>query len=183
MPKILDIEGTPNPNAIKFLLKERLSWGVPRSFYSPAQASDDPLAAALFAIEHVTNVYYVDNWISVTQDGKADWYELQRLLAVPIRAAPEAPEPVRLPPGESAVQVAPEDEARFNIFNDLLDQQIRPALERDGGGIEILALEGPRLTVRYHGACGSCPSSLSGTLTAIEGLLRRVEPNIELIAA
>ena len=44
----------------------------------------------LFDIEHVTNVFYVDKWITVTQDGGADWTELVRKVAEPIRAAPTA---------------------------------------------------------------------------------------------
>ena len=28
MPKIADIEPTPNPNAVKFILREALSWGI-----------------------------------------------------------------------------------------------------------------------------------------------------------
>ncbi len=92
MPKIAEIEDTPNPNAMKFILKEPLTWGIARSYDNAEQAQDDPLAAALFDIEHVTNVFYVDHWITVTQDGGADWHELLRKLAEPIRAAPAADE-------------------------------------------------------------------------------------------
>ena len=81
MPKIAEIEGTPNPNAMKFILKEPLTWGITRSYDNAAQAHDDPLARELFAIEHVTNVFYVDHWLTVTQDGEADWPELLRKLA------------------------------------------------------------------------------------------------------
>ena len=90
MPKIAELERTPNPNALKFVLKEPLTWGVSRSFDSAEQGEDDALAAALFAIPHVTNVFYVDHWITVTQDGLTDWDELTRKIAVPIREAPAA---------------------------------------------------------------------------------------------
>src|SRR5574338_1257219 len=92
MPKIAEIEPTPNPNAMKFILREPLTWGITRSYDSAEEARDDALAAQLFAIEHVTNVFYVDHWITVTQDGQADWQELLRKLAVPIREAPAADE-------------------------------------------------------------------------------------------
>src|SRR5438309_9739603 len=61
MPKISEIEPTPNPNAMKFILKEPLTWGITRSYDNAALAADDPLAAALFDVEHVTNVFYVDH--------------------------------------------------------------------------------------------------------------------------
>src|SRR3972149_3963979 len=88
MPKIAEIEDTPNPNARKFILKEPLTWGIRRSHENAEQAKDDPVAAALFDIEHVTNVFYVDHWITVTQDGGANWQELTRKVAPPTRAAP-----------------------------------------------------------------------------------------------
>jgi hypothetical protein len=56
MPKIAEIEDTPNPNAVKFVLKDRLTWGTARSFDNAAAASADTLAAELFAIPHVVNV-------------------------------------------------------------------------------------------------------------------------------
>jgi len=90
MPKIHDIEDTPNPNAKKFILREPLTWGLARSYDNIAEAANDPLAAALFDIEHVSNVFYVDHWLTVTQDGGADWQDLLRKLADQIRSAPAA---------------------------------------------------------------------------------------------
>ena len=58
MPKISEIEPTPNPNAMKFILREPLTWGITRSYDNAGQAAGDPLAAALFDVEHVTNVFY-----------------------------------------------------------------------------------------------------------------------------
>ena len=37
-------------------------------------------------------------------------------------------------------------------------------------------------TVHYQGACGSCPSSISGTLAGIENLVRQVEPEMEVVS-
>ena len=70
MPRIAEIEFTPNPNARKFILREPLTFGVSKSFETAEQAKGDTLAEALFAIPHVTNVFYVDYWLTVTQDGK-----------------------------------------------------------------------------------------------------------------
>jgi NFU1 iron-sulfur cluster scaffold homolog, mitochondrial len=186
MPKIAEIEDTPNPNALKFTLREPLSWGVPHSYDNAEQAAGDELARALFAIEHVTNVFYVDRWLTVTQDGKADWKQLVREIAGPLRAAPAAS--ARSAETVAAAKASFEhlserDQDRLDEINLLLDQQIRPYLQGDGGDLHILALDGDRLIVHYQGACGTCPSSISGTLRAIENLLRTVEPDIEVVAA
>ncbi len=182
MPKISEIEGTPNPNAIKFVLKEPLTWGITRSYDNAAAAVADALASALFAIPHVTNVFYVDRWITVTQDGGTVWPELLKQLAVPIRAAASA-SAVEHAAGEAhkAIAATPEDEERLGKINALLDEKIRPYLMADGGDLQVLGLDGNQLTIHYQGACGSCPSSLAGTLSAVENLLHTIEPELEVI--
>jgi Fe-S cluster biogenesis protein NfuA len=52
----------------------------------------------------------------------------------------------------------------------------------DGGDLQIVGLDGNVLSIRYYGACGSCPSSLAGTLSAIGNLARTIEPDIEVEA-
>jgi Fe-S cluster biogenesis protein NfuA len=192
MPRIAEIEFTPNPNARKFILREPLSYGVSRSFENAEQAQGDPLAEALFAIPHVTNVFYVDHWITVTQDGGAHWPDLLRQLAVPIRDAPSAQERSEALIGEGAGEVdgvpvmsremSLEEQGKLAQIRELLDEQVRPYLQGDGGDLHVIALEGNVLKVHYQGACGSCPSSISGTLAGIEGIVRRVDPEIEVIA-
>jgi NFU1 iron-sulfur cluster scaffold homolog, mitochondrial len=186
MPKIAEIEETPNPNALKFTLREPLSWGVPHSYESAAAAEGDELARALFAIEHVTNVFYIDRWLTVTQDGGADWKELVRKIAVPLRAAPgaEARSETTVAAAKAAFDhLSERDQDRLDEINLLLDEQIRPYLQGDGGDLHVLGLDGDRLIVHYQGACGTCPSSISGTLRAIENLVRTIEPDLEVVAA
>lgn len=185
MPKIAEIESTPNPNAMKFVLREPLTWGVACSYENAEQAKDDALATALFKIPHVSNVFYVDKWVTVTQDGGADWKELARKVADPIRTAPAAEsttEAIKATASAAFSSLSPEDQERLNKITALLDTHIRPYLKGDGGDLIIVGLSGNQLTVRYQGACGSCPSSLSGTMYAIVNLVRTIEPDIEVLA-
>jgi NifU-like protein len=56
----------------------------------------------------------------------------------------------------------------------VLNNDIRPGLNMDGGDLQVLDLEeGKKLSVRYEGACGSCGSSVGATLSFIEDTLRR----------
>jgi len=185
MPKIAEIENTPNPNAMKFILREPLTWGITHSYENAGQAQDDALGSTLFDIEHVTNVFYVDHWITVTQDGRADWQELTRQLAVPIRDAPAADQQSAATVAAATTAIAdlsPEDQQRLDKINVLLDEQIRPALQGDGGDLHVIGLAGNQLSIHYQGACGSCPSSIAGTLTGIENLVRTIEPDIDVVA-
>ena len=132
MPKIAEIDDTPNPNAVKFTLHEPLTWGVSHSYENAEQASGDALASSLFAIAHVSNVFYVDRWLTVTQDGGADWPALVRLIAVPLRAAPAAAALSAAAVFAARVSIddmSEEDQARLDVISDLLDQRIRPSLQ------------------------------------------------------
>ena len=185
MPKIADIEDTPNPNAVKFTLHEPLTWGITHSYENAEQARNDVLASMLFDIEHVSNVFYVDRWLTVTQDGGADWPELVRLIAVPLRAAPAAAEQSAAAVFAARTTIADlssEDQERLEHINVLLDERIRPSLQGDGGDLHVVGLVGNYLSIHYQGACGSCPSSISGTLKGIENLVRTIEPDIEVVA-
>ncbi|HZB45574.1 MAG TPA: NifU N-terminal domain-containing protein, partial [Pyrinomonadaceae bacterium] len=87
MPKIDNIEETPNPNAVKFILKEAVTNGTTRSFHSAEEAGGDALGRALFEVGDVASVFYMDKMITVEKKDEADWDELLPRLAVPIRAA------------------------------------------------------------------------------------------------
>ena len=188
MPKISDIEETPNPNAVKFILREPVTNGTTRSFGSAAEAAGDPLAKSLFDVGNVVSVFYMDKMITVEKDEAADWDDLLPTLAVPIRAAESVL-------GNSAAAAAAgvavggpleaitSNDPRLLKINEILDEKVRPALMGDGGYLEILGLKENTLSIRYQGACGSCPSSLTGTLMAIEGMLKQeVDPELEVIA-
>lgn len=71
---------------------------------------------------------------------------------------------------------------KIKLINNLLDQFIRPPLQNDGGDIELISVKGFALTVKYKGACGSCPSSATDTLDFIRRSLKEklMEDRIEI---
>ena len=186
MPKISDIEETPNPNAIKFILREPVSNGVAQQFNTPSQAEKDPLAKALFDVGHVVSVFYMDRMITVEKDTEGDWDDLLPVLAVPIRAAESVGAPAAAAAAAGvggAIAAVTSDDPRLLRINEILDEKVRPYLMSDGGYLEILSLKEHTLTIRYQGACGTCPSSLTGTLMAVEGMLKQeIDPELEVIA-
>ena len=191
MPKIDNIEETPNPNAVKFILKEPVTNGTTRSFRNEAEAAEDPLGKALFEVGEVASVFYMDKMVTVEKEDEADWDDLLPRLAVPIRAAESVSAAAANGNGShaeaagvgGALGALMSDDPRLIRINEILDERIRPALAGDGGWLEVLGLKENTLTIKYQGACGSCPSSLSGTLMAIEGMIRQeVDPEIEVVA-
>jgi Fe-S cluster biogenesis protein NfuA len=186
MPKIADIQETPNPNAVKFILKEPVSWGTSHSFKTAADAENDNLAKSLFEIGDVLSVFYMDKMITVEKTDEAEWDEILPALAVPIRAA----EAVKASVNGAAAAVggaigaaANGDDPKLREIEAILDERIRPYLAGDGGWLEIVGMDANTLKIRYEGACGSCPSSLTGTLMAIENMIREeIDPAIDVVA-
>lgn len=186
MPKIADIQETPNPNAVKFILKEPVSHGTSHSFKTADDAARDKLALSIFDVGDVVSVFYMDKMITVEKTDDAEWDEILPTLAVPIRAA----EPVSASNGNGAasavggaIAAAASDDPKIGEINALLDERIRPYLAGDGGWLEVVELVNNTLKIRYEGACGSCPSSLTGTLMAIENMIKEeIDSEIEVIA-
>lgn len=72
--------------------------------------------------------------------------------------------------------------AEMQKIEEILDRTIRPGLQGDGGDIDLIKYEDKKVYVSYQGACGTCPSSTTGTLMAIEGILKEeMDPEIEVI--
>lgn len=188
MPKIADIQETPNPNAVKFILKEPVSHGTSHSFKDAEAAAGDPLANSIFAVGDVVSVFYMDKMITVEKTDDIEWDEILPTLAVPIRAADAVASTNGNGNGAAsavggAIAAAVSDDPKIAEINALLDDRIRPYLAGDGGWLEVLGLEDSTLRIRYEGACGSCPSSLTGTLMAIENMIRdEIDPDITVLA-
>ena len=168
MVKVIETQGTPNPDALKFIVNAKLVAQGAKSFDDHRAGAADPLAKVLFDLGPVASVFMLDRFVTVTKFHAADWPELHDKVvqAIETHAQPvEAPTPVTAAAGK--------DDAMDRI-NQVLEDNIRPALAADGGGVEIVGYEDFVLSVRYQGACGSCPSSTSGTLHAIQNLLQRM---------
>lgn len=186
--KIAEIEYTPNPNAVKFILTESLTpFGVTAEFHSAEAAEAVPLAKKIFAVEHVISLYYTDKWLTVTQDGNADWNALMRAVAEPIResTADDAALEGYVAPGGEALEFEGQglDDDRIPLIQEILEEEILPFLQGDGGGLQIKALIENQLFIRYEGACGTCPSASMGTLLAIENLVQmEVDPELEVVS-
>lgn len=175
--KVSSIQPTPNPNAFKFLVDQQLAKsGQTLAYANPEQARNDVLAQGMFAIPGVETLFFCDNFVTVSMTAKADWRAVAEQVTRMLESHISEPE-------SAAAAAAPNDDPLATLpkggdpevlarINSLLDDRVRPALAGDGGGLQVMGLEGKTLFIRYQGACGSCPSSTSGTLMAIQNLLQ-----------
>ena len=167
----LQVQSTPNPNALKFVLNTVVKMEGKITYKSAEECHTNPLARQLFAIPHVTEVYFFDNYITVTQDGAGDWDGMEEAIRKIILENIQAHDPqFKTPEPIKKIVALPTPE--LVKIEQILDNTIRPALQSDGGDLEVISFENNVLSVNYQGACGSCPSSTMGTLKAIENILK-----------
>lgn len=62
---------------------------------------------------------------------------------------------------------------------EVLDDDVRPALQMDGGDIELVKVENDNIYVRLVGACSTCPSSVMTMRMGVENLLREEFPSLK----
>ena len=74
---VTEVQPTPNPNAMKFMLDRPVSEGSV-SFLQADQAQDHPVARALFAIPGVTSVLLLCDFMTINKDPKASWPQIKR---------------------------------------------------------------------------------------------------------
>ena len=83
----IDVQPTPNPNALKFTLDRPTTDGAPRSFRNAEEATDHAAAAAILALGGVTGVFATANFISVNKADAASWDALVPEIVRAIQAA------------------------------------------------------------------------------------------------
>lgn len=187
MAKVVKTSETPNPLAIRFHLDCKVVASGSRSYPDVESAQADRTATKLFELPHVTSVFYVGTTVTVNKDEDGDWNDLISPIADILEESVSAAEEPRseTPEGEfdpyaAGAHIArPEDFFKLSLedqvahLNRIFDEMVRPGLAGDGGGLELMGIEGTTVRIHYEGACGSCPSSTSGTLMYIEGAVQR----------
>ena len=61
--------------------------------------------------------------------------------------------------------------------------KIRPALERDGGNVELVEVDNGTVKVKLTGACAGCPMSTITLKMGIEKILKQEIPEIKEVVA
>lgn len=170
----IQIQPTPNPNALKFILTSIVKSEDKASFKSPQDAQGLPLIKSLFEIQGVETIYLFQNVITVSKFSFEPWENLEpKIKQTIIEKLPFHDPDFEL---VSKVQTPSRKDLSENLqrIEAILDKKVRPGLQGDGGDLNCVQYheEDKVLIIRYHGACGTCPSATMGTLEAIRGILR-----------
>lgn len=178
---LIRVQATPNPCAWKFILDRPVLNDGKASYSSIEESLHNPLAKALFDLPGIKQVHYFQNVITVTHQFDVDEEAIKADICAVIqtRMTVHNPNQTVLDEKKIARQNLPPE---LQKIEEILDRTIRPGLQGDGGDIEVIKFEDNKVYVMYQGACGTCPSSTTGTLMAIEGILKdEYDPKIEVI--
>lgn len=169
-------ELTPNPNTLKFRVMRQLISKGSCNFSTKEAAKDSLLAARLFEIEHVSGVMIGVDFVTVSKEASADWQEMARDIIESIRYFLSTGEPAVFKEAEEAQTVGSEIERQIR---QILDDEIRPAVARDGGDIIFYGFENGTVKLHLQGACSTCPSSIMTLKFGIENRLKQAFPEVK----
>lgn len=197
-PIIIYAESTPNPSSMKFVANQLMVHdGATAQYLSKAETKGSPLAAKLFEFPFVKAVFMAANFITISKTDAVLWEEITLELRDFIRIYISEGKPVitELPKTEVAIDntftekkevftehTAPTTEVEVKIV-EALEQYIRPAVEGDGGSITFKSFVDGIVTVQLRGACSGCPSSTITLKAGIEGLLKRMIPEVKEVVS
>jgi Fe-S cluster biogenesis protein NfuA len=184
--KVVDVytEMTPNPETIKFVADVNLYAGQSADFPDEASAKESPLATELFGFPFVKGVFIMNNFVTITKTADADWMEITPTLREFVKGYLEDGKEIIFPdykPAGHASQAT--EEEVVNKIKEMLDNYVKPAVEMDGGAIQFKSFHDGKVELMLQGSCSGCPSSIITLKAGIEGLLKRMIPEVQEVIA
>jgi Fe-S cluster biogenesis protein NfuA len=179
-------QDTPNPMAIKFVANQVLKENGKATFLNATQAEPYPMIAGVFGLPGVKQVYLSQNTMTVSHEGELPNEIISSQVEAIIKSRynihnKDIDDPSdESPKAKSSLLDRSHLSPERRQIEEILDRTIRPGLQSDGGDIEVLSYENNEVKILYQGACGGCPSSMMGTLDAIQSILSHEMANPEL---
>ncbi|RYF89919.1 MAG: NifU family protein, partial [Chitinophagaceae bacterium] len=84
---------------------------------------------------------------------------------------------------ESSNLVNADDDDVVKRIKELLENYVKPAVEMDGGAIQFKSYENGKVNLLMQGSCSGCPSSMITLKAGIEGMMKRMIPEVNEVVA
>jgi NFU1 iron-sulfur cluster scaffold homolog, mitochondrial len=187
-PVMLYTEQTPNPETLKFVTNRMLFRGTADFRESSLAKEWSALATALFELPYVKGVYICNNFVTITKEFNYAWEDIMLKTKEFLKAYVESDAEIvndgfteamaKIDSESRAMQYTGADGELVTRIKDLIDTYVKPAVEMDGGNIEFKSFDSGVVTVILQGSCSGCPSSTVTLKTGIEGMLKRMVPEV-----
>ncbi len=183
-------EMTPNPETMKFVANKLLYPGKSIDFQDESSANPSPLAKELFSFPFIKSVFIASNFITLTKTTETeDWEDIIPTIKQFLKDylenggivvnEEEAAKVIQ----ESGNTVSADDNDIVKRVKELLENYVKPAVEMDGGAIQFKSYNDGVVNLMMQGSCSGCPSSMITLKAGIEGMMKRMIPEVKEVVA
>jgi Fe-S cluster biogenesis protein NfuA len=181
-------EMTPNPETMKFVANKLLYPGKSIDFPDVENAKPSPLAIELFGFPFIKSVFIASNFVTLTKTSDTDWNDVIPAIRLFLKEYLEEgkavinEEEIVLVKSEGNT-IGSDDNDVVKRIKELLENYVKPAVEMDGGAIQFKSYEDGKVNLMLQGSCSGCPSSMITLKAGIEGMMKRMIPEVKEVVA
>lgn len=182
-------EMTPNPETMKFVANKLLYPGKSIDFPDIESAKPSPLAVELFGFPFIRAVFIASNFITLSKTPDTEWQDVIPTIREFLKEYLEEgkavinEEEVVIVKSEGSNVVNADDDDVVKRIKELLENYVKPAVEMDGGAIQFKSYEAGKVNLMLQGSCSGCPSSMITLKAGIEGMMKRMIPEVNEVVA
>jgi len=183
-------EMTPNPETMKFVANKLLYPGKSIDITEERLAIASPLAKELFSFPFIKSVFIASNFITLTKSADTeDWQDVIPTIKTFLKEYLENggvvvnEEEVAKIKQEATNTVHADDDDIVKRIKELLENYVKPAVEMDGGAIQFKSYNDGVVNLMLQGSCSGCPSSMVTLKAGIEGMMKRMIPEVKEVVA
>lgn len=184
-------EMTPNPETMKFVANKLLYPGKSIDLPDEASAGPSPLAKELFSFPFIKSVFIASNFVTLTKTGDTDdWQDVIPAIKQFMKDYLEnggvvinEDEVIINKKQDASNTVQADDEDVVVRIKELLENYVKPAVEMDGGAIQFKSYSDGVVNLALQGSCSGCPSSMITLKAGIEGMMKRMIPEVQEVVA
>ena len=172
---------TPNPNSIKFFPGKKVSLSGSYEIINKNESNNE-LIRNILSINGVTGIFLAEEFLSVNKKEGINWDDLKHIIISFINE-------YYAEGREYIVSNAQENNSENDLKEiekkivKILETNVRPAVEKDGGDIKFKNYENGIVTVQLQGSCSGCPSSKMTLKQGVQNLLCHYIPEIKEVIA
>lgn len=180
-------EMTPNPETMKFVANKLLYPGKSIDFPDESSAAPSPLAKELFAFPFIKSVFIASNFVTLTKTSNTNWDDVipsvKQFLKEYLEEGKVVINEDQIVAKKDSNAVSADDEDVVVRIKELLENYVKPAVEMDGGAISFKGYENGTVKLMMQGSCSGCPSSMITLKSGIEGMMKRMIPEVKEVVA
>lgn len=182
-------EMTPNPETMKFVANKLLYPGKSIDFPDVESAKPSPLATELFGFPFIRSVFIASNFVTLTKTPETSWDDVIPSIRQFLKEYLEDTKAVinedelSQVKQEGSNEVTADDDDVVKRVKELLENYVKPAVEMDGGAIQFRSYNDGIVNLVLQGSCSGCPSSMITLKAGIEGMMKRMIPEVKEVVA